>query len=479
MVNADCKGTGPTAICRKSNHTCVELTSQDCTRLIGTKAEFANDDAIVLGSLLPTVGPDSSFGIPTENSIGMAQSDFSAFAGLPPATASGNRRPLVVVGCNDSNDADRAAKHLVDVGVPAIIGPAFSGVTIDVANTVTIPAGVMLMSPSATSTLITDLPDKGLVWRTSPPDTLQATALSLLVAGQVEPAIRSELGLTPAQPIKVGIVYKNDGYGKGLSDSLFKQLIFNGKDAATNQTDGNFKTVTYGNPDTDPAPDYAGARATMLSFQPHLMIVIAISEGISEILTPIEAQWTLPAYRPHYLYTDGGQIPELVKAVGSNAGLRQRILGTVPGTTGQLYQIFRTNYLATIKDGTSPDVFGTAGAYDATYLLAYSISSLGDAAITGTSMAGGMAKLVPPMATPLDVGSGGINQAFTTLGAGQKIDFNGASGPLNFDLKTGEAPSDIQVWCFTVSAGAANGFKDSGLYFDAASGKMTGTLVCN
>jgi branched-chain amino acid transport system substrate-binding protein len=126
-------------------------------------------------------------------------------------------------------------------------------------------------------------------------------------------------------------------------------------------------------------------------------------------------------------------------------------------------------------------VFGGAGAYDATYLLAYSAVSLGSAPLTGAALAGGLKKMVPP-GTKVDVGEENINSTFTVLQAGNNIDFNGASGPLDFDVKTGEAPSDIQIWCLPKDAnGAAASAKSSGAFFNAQTSKLEGQIgsICD
>jgi branched-chain amino acid transport system substrate-binding protein len=54
-------------------------------------------------------------------------------------------------------------------------------VTIRTTTDVTIPAGVLALSPSATSPAITGLNDRGLVWRTAPSDEIQAEALAKLL----------------------------------------------------------------------------------------------------------------------------------------------------------------------------------------------------------------------------------------------------------------------------------------------------------
>ncbi|MFN3288611.1 MAG: hypothetical protein ACK40H_09185, partial [Sphingomonadaceae bacterium] len=52
-----------------------------------------------------------------------------------------------------------------------------SGITIAVANAVTIPAGVPIISPSATAPAVSDLNDNDTVFRTAVPDGLQGAVL--------------------------------------------------------------------------------------------------------------------------------------------------------------------------------------------------------------------------------------------------------------------------------------------------------------
>ena len=133
------------------------------------------------------------------------------------------------------------------VRVPAIVGPAFSGVTTTVAKEVTIPRNVLVISPSATSPSLTDLQDNGLVWRTAPSDVLQAKAMVLAVQDFVEPEVRATYMIAAGSPIRVAVVHKGDTYGAGLGNALFKTLKFNGLGAAANG--GNYKQFDYGDPD--------------------------------------------------------------------------------------------------------------------------------------------------------------------------------------------------------------------------------------
>jgi ABC-type branched-subunit amino acid transport system substrate-binding protein len=465
---------GDNQICRKTDHVCVSLLSEDCIRVVG---DYKNDDAFFVGSVAPTVGSDQSTGLAIQNSIELALNDFlSSSNGLPPAKPGGASRPIVLVGCNDNSDSDiavRAAQHLVgDLGVPAIIGAAFSGITIKMATTVTIPGGTLVISPSATSTAITDLADNGLVWRTSPSDVIQSDALVKFMP-QLEAEVRSLAGLAADAKMKVAMLNKGDSYGKGLSDSLITDLSFNGLPALENAD--NFVSFNYGNPD-DPKSDptkYPDALTKIFQLKPHLIMVFGTNEGVTEIFQKVEEGWATEAgasYRPFYIFSDGGEVTDLweyLRAKDADDSMRKRVIGTVPGTNNANYKIFRNLYNSKISDGTTPDIFGTAGAYDAMYLLAFAASTASEG-ITGASLAQGLGRLVPPGATIKAV-SGQINPGFTALQSGQNIDFEGASGQLNFDVKTGEASSDIQFWCSPKgSDGKAATGSNTGAFYDAA-----------
>ncbi|HEU4532664.1 MAG TPA: hypothetical protein VFS00_01055, partial [Polyangiaceae bacterium] len=142
--------------------------------------------------------------------------------------------------------------------------------------------------------------------------------------------------------------------------------------------------------------------------------------------------------------------------------LRERILGVVPGAINPVFNAFRSKY-GSSYDIREADTSGAANAYDAVYLLAYSVVALGEAPVTGASLAQAMKRLVPPAQVTVDAGPLNINTAYTELSGSRNINFNGASGPLDFDLETGDPNSDMQIWCLD----ANNTGKNSGTFYDA------------
>lgn len=473
--NADCASLGAYT-CRKATGQCVALTDDRCTTVHG---DYQNDEALLVGSILPTTGASSASGLPVEHAITLALDELASAGG--PA-----RRPIALLGCSDNDDGDAAvaaARHLVDdVGVPAIIGGAYSGVTLKIATEVTIPAGVLLFSPSATSVNITDLADQGLVWRASPSDTAQALAIAAYVPA-IEQRVRADLALGQTDKIKVAVVHKGDAYGKDLAGLLEQALVINGLPAGSAENQQSYLRVNYGDP-ADPGGSptkFPETVSAVLAFEPHITLVVGTYEGIVDVFIPVEEGWPAAStYRSSFVFSDGGKLPELWQFVAANdpdGSLRKRISGTTPGADNKLFHTFRAGFLAKFMDGASPDVFGAAGGYDITYLLAYGAAALGNAPVTGAALAGSFGKLVPP-GSPVDVGPAGAAAAFGALAGGGAVDFNGASGPLDFDLETGEAVSDIQVWCLgkDASSGGAIGAVYSGLTYDAKTMALTGAV---
>ncbi len=463
-TNNECivRSAGQPAICRKDTQTCAILESSDCANVYG---DYKSDDAIVLGSILSLKGTNASSGQSELNSALLALDDFTnTIVGLPGA-ADGKPRPLVLVECDDSADdttAQRSATHLVkDIGVPAILGPDSSGLCTGVINNVTIPAKVLLISPAATSATLSGISQ--YFWRTSPSDNIQAVPLRLSVG-----EIATAASLTT---IKLAILYKNDSYGSGLFTAVSGSLQINGAPLGDPKNAGNFKPVQY----AADGSDLASAVAQVTAFQPNIVALFGTNEVISSGLDTIEATWPVGPARPYYLVSDGGEVQELLDEIAKNAGVRTRVRGTVPGTNNPLFQAFNLKYNG--KYGSPANVFGMAGSYDSIYLLAYAISSLGaNATVDGTGISNGLTKMVGGAAT--DVGTGSMQSAINALMGGAAININGASGPLDFDTKLHEAPSDIDVWCVVLDGQGNPQFTDSTRSYDATTAQMVGTYKC-
>jgi len=490
-TNQDCVDQHPDEAytCRKSDKKCINLTSPECPAYTADKADLANDDAIYIGTILDRSGTAGPIGQAMEAAFNLARQEFrDAAAGLPPAS-SGGRRPLVLVNCDENaaapakSDPVKAATHLVDdLHVPVIIGGFYSSTTINVAQKVTIPKNVLLLTPASTSPLVTGLPsaDPRLVWRMVPNDVIQGQVVPA-VTSNMEATLKAEIGLQPSDKIKVAMVHRGDAAGSAIAAEVIKNLVFNGASATASANSLYFQEYNYGDPLADAAGSeakYSQFAADMSStFHPHIVITAgSTAEVVTKIMKPVEANWSdntcgSKCYRPRYLLANSNfQTPDVLKLVGSDSAFRHRVLGHVAQTEGANLNTLRVHYKSVTNVPFVPLV---PFAYDAIYLTAYGIVGAGNVPLTGPAIAEGFKKLLPP-APSLEVGLNNIPSALSTLTNNRTLDFNGASGPLDFDPTTGDAPCDVQVWCINHDS---TDFVNSGYYYSSKDGGMRGSIM--
>src|SRR3970040_1246628 len=104
--------------------------------------------ALKIGGLFDFTGALAEFGPPIRNGAAMGIADCNAAGGIGGGTGG------VVEGDaqTDATAGVDAANQLIDVeGAQVILGPMASGVTAAVAESVTVPGGGLLISPSATA----------------------------------------------------------------------------------------------------------------------------------------------------------------------------------------------------------------------------------------------------------------------------------------------------------------------------------------
>jgi len=393
-TNQECVGRlGPDYVCVASESLCKSLRSDQCQTIVGAPA---SDDALIVGSIGPTGGLDEGIGLPIENAIRVAVSDFKE------ASAAEKPRPMVVVGCNDDSTPETgvaAATHLVSIGAPAVIGAAFSGITLRVKD-VTVPAGTLLISPSATAVGIGALVDNSLVWRTAPPDTYQTQAIALYIDQHLKPQV------VGAPPLKLAVLHRGDAYGRDLSKALEEELILNGERPTDASNANNYLRFDYGDPDDveNNPPKFEEAIADTLALEPHIIVFAGFSEAVTDIFVPLEKDWDATVARPFHVMTDGVVGSALWDNIGENDALRLRVTGTTPGRarSNPVFQAFASNYRDSFMDG-GEEVFGAAEAYDAAYLIAYAAAVAGDQTLTGQGLAQALGRMVPPGA-PINAG---------------------------------------------------------------------------
>lgn len=253
-----------------------------------------------IGTLLPETGSLSFLGPPQFAAVDVAIKEINAAGGVL-----GN--PVTHIRGDSGDDKTDTANQTVDrelgQGAQVIVGAAASGVTKLVIDKIT-NAGVVQFSPANTSDEFTCWPDKGLYFRTAPPDSLQAQALAALMAAD------------GAQ--RISILARNDPYGSGLADNTAQNL----RDAGIPQN--QIQKIIY-----DPnATSYNTEIDDVRQFNPDGIAVLGFDES-KKIISRMSEVQIGPAQKRVY-GTDGNMGNAL--GVGLPPGLLDGMKGTTPLT---------------------------------------------------------------------------------------------------------------------------------------------------
>jgi len=366
---------------------------------------------IKVGTLLSHTGPLKEFGPNLQNGVVLAAKQMAA---------AGFEIKLIHEDSETSSiPATNAARKLVDIDrVVGIIGALSSGVTVPVAESVTCPNNVIMISPASTSPMITILPaDKGkdFLFRTCPSDALQGVVAGKLCASYNKTA---------------SVLYVNNPYGQGLAE-IFKEnfekmrgkvlaMVPHDEKAAESYT-AELRKALAGNPD----------RLCAFSYPDHAKIYL--KEAIEFF-----------KYR-RFLFCDGTKSVDIIKALGWRNVEGQ--MGTAPGTAGaKPYVIFSADYKT--EYGSLPPLPFITNAYDGTAVigLAAFAAKVKGLPLTATNIRNNLRAVANPPGEVITPGE--FKKAFDLLKAGKKINYEGAAGSVDFD-KNGDVITPIEVWKYS------------------------------
>ena len=357
------------------------------------------DGILKIGILAPQTGDLAALGPPQFKGAELAIKDINAAGGVLD-------KPVQSVEADDGGASNtdianaNADRMITSDKVDAIQGAASSGTTKAIMDKVT-GAGVVECSPSNTSSELTTIKSNngGYYFRTAPPDNLQGPALADVITGDGHS--------------KIAIIVRNDSYGVGFGQSLSAALKKNGAtivaggviayDPKGTAFDADVKKITDASPDAVALisfPDTGG-----------LIIKTLIQQGHGPDKTP--------------LYTaDGMQTNSLTAKVDpANPGAVKGVKGTVPsGAPAGGTPTFPAAYKAFAPG--ADDTFA-AHAYDCMTVIALAAQE---------AKSDDSAKI---HAHIIDVTKDGTKcTSFAAckalLDKGTNIDYDGASGPLNF-----------------------------------------------
>src|SRR6202167_6409242 len=172
-----------------------------------SSAAFAEEVTLTIGNLLELTGPLSENAPSQDKAVNIAvdyANQAAQTAGVPiKATA------ISADVQGDPQAALSAARALVAKGATVFIGPSITPESIAIANGLTIQKKITVW-PTGTSMRLRTIKDEGTIFRTVPPDSLQAYALAAAVADK----------LGDPKGKLLSIAYRNEPYGEGLAKDL-------------------------------------------------------------------------------------------------------------------------------------------------------------------------------------------------------------------------------------------------------------------
>lgn len=382
-----------------------------------------------VGTLLPLTGASGDVGPDVQNGVLLA---------VKQMTSAGFAIELVHEDSETSAaPALEAAKKLVEQDqVVAIVGAVSSGVTGPVAEAVTIPNTVLLMSPASTSPSFTGLAadqGKDLLFRTCPSDTLQGVILADLAATRYKTA---------------AVMYVDNPYGQGLAEQFKTSFEKRGGTVLSMVAHPEEESKSYTAElkralarVTLPGSGRKGKSRTYMSIGPDVLCVFSYTEHAKIYLKEAIESF----FYKSFLFSDGAKSVDIIDAVGAEN--LEGIVGTGPGTAGgEPYMNFITDFKA--EFGEFPPTPFITNAYDAMAVIglaAYATKAKG-LPLTSENIRDHLRVVANSPGEPVYPGQ--FNKAFALLNQGKEINYEGATGTVDFD-ENGDVLTPIEVWQFS------------------------------
>jgi branched-chain amino acid transport system substrate-binding protein len=361
---------------------------------------------------------------------------------------------LSVVVCTSKSQNDRARKaanHLAQIGVEAIVGPDSSTQVIELGEDVFIPNQMMSVSPAATSAVISNIEDDDLLWRTIPSDTFQADALGKLALSRLNLATDA----TSLGDKKLLVAAKSgDPYSQGLRSGVIDTV------STDITTSSNFKTVNFTNSDNVTGePSYADVGQEIANFDPDVALVFG-TEEIWSVIEKTEESYGSGAERPLYVTADGGRVEVEENDSGKartaieaypDLAANSRVIGTKPATNyagNQVYASFANSWEDKKNLGPNQSAAGfpfIAEAYDAFFMLG--LASVGADQFTGPALAEQIPEMSDPNGEILDAQATDISVVRNKFSNDESFQLRGATGPLDFDDNGNPVSGTVALWC--------------------------------
>jgi branched-chain amino acid transport system substrate-binding protein len=356
-------------------------------------ANAAPDTTLNIGGILPTTGNLAYLGPPEIAGVNAAVADINAAGGVL-----GNK---VVAKFWDSGAAiqpeiaQAAANKAIAAKTNVVIGAASSSVSLSIVKKLA-AAGIVQISPANTSPDLTTVADNGFYFRTAPSDLLQGKIQGQLITGDGNS--------------RVAAIYQSSSYGSGLFKAFSSSLK------------ANRGTLVASEAYPEAETNYATYVAKVVAQKPQAIIIIGYEETKKILAELQKAQ-----FDGSKIYLVDGNLASM--ADESFKAWLKGAKGTTPGPKVSAAQ--KAKYAKAYAAANNGADLGTETAYanesyDATVLAAL-------AAIAAKDASGAAIKKQLQAVSTKGTVCTSFKSCAAMLKAGKDIDYDGVSGPVEFD----------------------------------------------
>ena len=367
-------------------------------------------EQLKIGFLADFSGPIAEFGPVIQTGVDLAVKHINAAGGV-------NGQDVVVVTGDtrvDPTQGVEEARRLIDVeGVHAIVGPLSSTVTLAVAESVAGPAGIPVVSPSATSPALSVANDNGYLFRSTTSDAAQGVILA---------------GLADDQGFdNVGVLYRDDAYGQGLSDAFAGTF--------TSAFGGTVTTVAYS---ADGQISYLAELQQAADAGATVLVAVAFpDEALVFIRESIENDIFTT-----FLFVDGTKSQDLIDGIG--AEYLDGMFGTAPGAGPGTASLAAWDAAYMGEHGELPTLPFVREAYDAVIALALAAEAAGST--EGAAIRDQLPLVGAPGGITAIPGVPSMLAALENVRNGEDINYEGAATSLDWNDVGDVTSGFIEIW---------------------------------
>lgn len=380
----------------------------------GGQASNASFD-LTIGGVFPLTGDLSQFGPSGRQALELAGQEANKAA-----QAAGAQIKVTTPVEDDETKpqaGQQAATKLVSGGASCLVGAYGSAVTIPIGESVAARQSIPQISPASTSPAITTLKDNGFVFRTAPSDALQG--------GVLADAVEQELG---GADKTLSLAARNDPYGEGIIKSF---------EAAWKQKGGK----TTGAPVLyDPEQASFNSEADkIVAGNPDAWVIIDFEDPYTKVGAALVRTGKFDANK---LFTADGLafgdgIPKTIPAAALD-GAR----GSRPATP-------ENTAAAKAFDALVKKAGGKRNTFDAQTFDAGILCFLGAVAAgsnKGADIKDQLQKVSSAPGTKYTFEQ--LPQAVEALRKGEDIDYEGVSGPVDFDKNGDPSSATYELYAY-------------------------------